>query len=171
MMRLRIAQKVDIRTVVRLGADENTLLADITVRWHPSVTAPLAVNPTSVPLSTVCRRGDSQQPAPLCTKFDGHANSGCTNRSTWISRSPLSKGQSRRPITAAVATTVSNAAAKCSAHGLEDGRETHRRSSGVHAGRSLCDKPGFVRIAGWLRHPASGCNLAQHSTALASSVS
>eukprot|EP01043_Picozoa_sp_COSAG02_P060764 COSAG02_NODE_8012_length_2746_cov_29.947488_4_plen_263_part_01 len=116
---LAIGQKVNVSTVVRLGADENTLLADITVLWHPSVTAPLVVNATALPLSTVCRRGSSVQPAPLCVKFDGHAKSGCTNGSAWISRSPLSADQSRRPITAAVATTVSNAAAKCSARGLE----------------------------------------------------
>ena len=163
-----IGQKVNVSAVVRLGADENTLLADITVAWDPSVVAPLVVNATALPLSTVCRRGDSQQPAPLCVEFDGHAHSGCTNGSAWISRSPLSADKSRRPITAAVAATVSNAAAKCSARGLEIAKPTNGRAqftlvAAFVTNRDLCASP-------------AGCSAPlpaaiARSTALAGSVS
>ena len=95
---------------IRLAPDENTVLVDVQSWWEKPTL--VGVNASALPLRTLCRRGDSQQPpgrdgAGMCIEMDGSAQDGCINGSAWAARSPFSADLSRLPITAAAAATVS----------------------------------------------------------------
>ena len=91
---------------IRLAPDENTALVDVQSWWKKPTL--VGVNASALPLRTLCRRGDSQQPPPgMCVEMDGSAQDGCSNGSAWAARSPFSADLSRRPVTAAAAATVS----------------------------------------------------------------
>jgi hypothetical protein len=78
---------------IRLAPDENTALVDVQSWWEKPTL--VGVNASALPLRTLCRRGDSQQPpgpggGGMCIEMDGSAQDGCINGSAWAARSPFS---------------------------------------------------------------------------------